>query len=116
MAPTADVVAAADRDGRLIGYHYEGWRHGWIGKEMSEEMALGTPAPVSASGIARIVNKVNAAGMRAIPYRRLVNHHVDARHGFLRGNPLRAPLDLAISFASEQMVDELARAGGPGSG
>ncbi|KIF66096.1 hypothetical protein HY68_37580 [Streptomyces sp. AcH 505] len=108
VAHTADVVAAADRDGRLIGYHYEGWHHGWIGKEMSEEMALGTPAPVSASGIARIVNKVNAAGMYAIPHRRLVNHHVDARHGFLRGNPLRAPLDLAISFASEQMVDELA--------
>jgi CO/xanthine dehydrogenase Mo-binding subunit len=108
VAHTADVEVAADKDGRLIGYRYDGWHHGWIGKEMSEEMALGTPAPVSTSGIARIVNRVNAGGMYAIPHRRLVNHHVDARGGFLRGNPLRAPLDLAISFASEQALDELA--------
>jgi nicotinate dehydrogenase subunit B len=108
VAHTADVHVAADKNGKLTGYRYDGWHHGWIGKEMSEEMALGTPAPLSGSGIARIVNKVNAGGMYAIPHRRLVNHHVDARQGFLRGNPLRAPLDLAISFASEQAIDEVA--------
>lgn len=108
VAHTADVQIAADKDGKLTGYRYDGWHHGWIGKEMSEEMALGTPAPLSGSGIARIVNKVNAGGMYAIANRRLINHHVDARQGFLRGNPLRAPLDLAISFGSEQAIDEIA--------
>lgn len=108
VAHAAELQVAADRDGHLLAYQYDGWHHGWIGKEMSEEMALRTPAPPAVSGLARIVNKVNAGGMYTIPHRRLVNHHVDAAHGFLRGNPLRAPLELAISFASEQVLDELA--------
>lgn len=112
VSHAADVQIGADKNGRLVAYRYDGWHHGWIGKEMSEEMAFGTPAPVSESGIARIVNKVNAGGMYAIPNRQLRNHHVDVARGFLRGNPLRAPLDLAISFASEQALDELAAMAG----
>jgi nicotinate dehydrogenase subunit B len=55
------------------------------------------------------VNKANAGAMYDIPNRLLNNHHISAHDGFLRGNPLRSPVDLAISFASEQSIDELAR-------
>lgn len=108
-AHLAELQVAADRHGKLVGYQYDGWQHGWIGTEMSEEMALGTPAPPAGPGPARVVNKANAGAMYDIPNRLLNNHHISAHDGFLRGNPLRSPVDLAISFASEQSIDELAR-------
>jgi nicotinate dehydrogenase subunit B len=46
--------------------------------------------------------------MYDIPNRLINNHHVSAKDGFLRGSALRSPIDLAISFASEQLIDELA--------
>lgn len=107
-AHLADVKIAADRHGKLLAYQYDGWQHGWIGSEMSHELALGTKAPYAPSGPARVVNKANAGAMYAIPGRRLNNHHISASDGFLRGNPLRSPVDLAISFASEQTIDEVA--------
>lgn len=108
-AHLADVRVAADKQGKIVAYQYDGWQHGWIGTEMSEEMALGTPAPASPSGPARVVNKANAGAMYVIPNKLLNNHHVAASDGYLRGNPLRSPVDLAISFASEQSIDELGR-------
>ncbi|MFS8979280.1 molybdopterin-dependent oxidoreductase [Cupriavidus necator] len=107
-AHLADIKVCADADGRITGYQYDGWQHGWIGTEMTEELALGTPAPDPKSGPARIVNKANAGAMYDIDNRLLNNHHISGKDHFLRGNPLRSPLDLAISFASEQMVDDLA--------
>jgi len=109
---SASVRVCADTDGRLTGYTYDGWQQGWVGIEMTEELALGTEPPNPPSGIARTVNKVNAGSMYDIPNRLLTNHHVWAKSGFLRGNPLRSPVDLAISFASEQAIDELARLAG----
>lgn len=106
---SATVRACADAQGQMTGYGYDGWQQGWIGVEMTEELALGTPVPDPPSGIARMVNKVNAGSMYDMANRRLTNHHVWAKGRFLRGNPLRSPVDLGISFASEQVVDELAR-------
>lgn len=109
---TATVRLSADQSGRMTGYAYDGWQQGWIGIEMTEELALGTEPADPPSGISRRVNKVNAGSMYDVPNRLLTNHHVWAKAGFLRGNPLRSPVDLAISFASEQAVDELARLAG----
>lgn len=99
---------AADARGKIVAYQYDGWQHGWINTEVSEEMALGTEAIDPPSGPARVVNKANAGGMYDIPNRLINNHHVSAKDGFLRGSALRSPIDLAISFASEQLIDELA--------
>lgn len=104
----AQTRVAADAQGKLVAYQYDGWQHGWVNTEMSEEMAQGTEAIDPPSGPARVVNKFNAGAMYDIPNRLLNNHHVSAKHGFLRGSALRSPIDLAISFASEQLIDELA--------
>jgi nicotinate dehydrogenase subunit B len=104
----AQARIAADAQGKLLAYQYDGWQHGWINTEVSEELALGTEAIVPPSGPARVVNNANAGGMYDIPNRLLNNHHVSAKDGFLRGSALRSPIDLAISFASEQLIDELA--------
>lgn len=106
---SATIRVSADKDGRLTGYAYDGWQQGWVATEMTEELALGTDVQNPPSGISRTVNKVNAGSMYDIPHRLLTNHHVWAKSQFLRGSPLRSPVDLAISFASEQAIDELAR-------
>jgi nicotinate dehydrogenase subunit B len=59
-----------------------------------------------------MVNKVTTTGIYAVPNRRLVNHHVSGLEGYLKGSYLRSPLDISFSFASEQTIDELARAAG----
>jgi hypothetical protein len=46
--------------------------------------------------------------MYALPNWRIVNHRVPGLHGYFKGAPLRSPLDLAISFGAEQVIDELA--------
>jgi nicotinate dehydrogenase subunit B len=45
-----------------------------------------------------------------MPNVRLINHHVPGLDGYLKGGNLRSPMDLSISFASEQTIDELAHA------
>jgi CO/xanthine dehydrogenase Mo-binding subunit len=47
--------------------------------------------------------------MYRIPNRRVVSHAIPML-GLLKGSPLRSPLDMALSFASEQTIDELAHA------
>jgi CO/xanthine dehydrogenase Mo-binding subunit len=46
--------------------------------------------------------------MHTLPNWRIVNHRVPGLEGFLKGQSLRSPLDIAISFGSEQVIDELA--------
>jgi CO/xanthine dehydrogenase Mo-binding subunit len=45
-----------------------------------------------------------------MPNVRLINHHVPGLDGYLKGGNLRSPMDLSISFAAEQTIDELAHA------
>ncbi len=45
-AHLADVRAAANADGRLVGFEYHGWQHGWnFVVEPSEELALDAKIP-----------------------------------------------------------------------
>jgi nicotinate dehydrogenase subunit B len=62
------------------------------------------------SGRARLVNKETLSAVYAMPNVRLINHHVSGLDGYLKGGNLRSPMDLSISFASEQTIDELAHA------
>ena len=54
------------------------------------------------------VNGITAGGVYNVPNRKVVNRTVNGFEGYLKGSFLRSPLDLSISFASEQVVDELA--------
>jgi CO/xanthine dehydrogenase Mo-binding subunit len=106
----ADVRAGVDAEGNLLAFEYHGWHHGWNTAETSQELALGGPVQPPVSGRARLVNKETLSAVYAMPNVRLVNHHVPGLDGYLKGGNLRSPMDLSISFASEQTIDELAYA------
>ena len=102
--------AGVDTDGNIVGFEYHGWHHGWATAETSQELAFGGPVQPPVSGRARLVNKETLSAVYAMPNVRLINHHVPGLDGYLKGGNLRSPMDLSISFASEQAIDELAHA------
>ena len=53
------------------------------------------------------ISTANIGGIYAAPNVRTVNHQVPGAP-FLKGGWLRSPLDLSMSFASEQAIDQLA--------
>ncbi len=109
-AHVGEVRIGADQSGRLTLYEYNGWHHGWMIEETSEYLATGQPVHEFDKGAGSLfVNKFDAGGMYDIPNRLLVNHAVSGLDGYLKGANLRSPLDLSYSFASEQLIDRLAR-------
>jgi len=106
-AHVGEVRAAANAEGKIIAYEYQGWQHNWSLVETSEQLATGKPiAEWPGSGV-QGVSTLNCAGMYDIPNLRLVNHKLPAAD-YLKGGWLRSPLDLSFSFASEQAIDQLA--------
>jgi nicotinate dehydrogenase subunit B len=111
-AHVAEVRAGVDRDGRIVAYEYQGWQHGWHVIETSQELAQLTKPSERVSGSNSItVNPVSTGAMYAIANRRVISHAVPMQ-GLLKGSPLRSPMDMHYSFASEQIIDELAHASG----
>ncbi len=106
-AHVGEVKVAADKDGRLVGYQYDGWQHNWSLVEASEQLAMGTAAGEWPTFSSQQVATQTCGGMYAIPNLKLVNHHVPGQ-GYLRGAWLRSPLDLSFAFTSEQAIDQLA--------
>jgi nicotinate dehydrogenase subunit B len=106
-AHVGEVRAAADANGKLVGYEYHGWQHHWSNVETSEQLALSKPAAEWQPNPAMQVNPLCCGGMYDIPNVRLVNHHVPGL-SWLKGGWLRSPLDLSFSFTSEQAIDQLA--------
>ena len=108
-AQLAEIRVAMDTAGKLQGYEFHGWQHGWTIVETSEQLALGTPAADTSGPIAQEVSPFNLGAMYKIPSRLLVNHRIPGIDGYLKASNLRSPLDIAFSFASEQTIDELAQ-------
>ena len=107
-AQLAQVRAGIDADGRIIAYTYDGWQHGWHVNETSTELAMQTPPAERAAGtLSIVVNRISTGSMYRVPNRRIVSHAVPMV-GLLKGSPLRSPLDMALCFASEQTIDDLA--------
>ena len=106
-AHVGEVRAAADSDGRIVAYEYNGWQHNWAVVETSAQLAFGTQAAERDGGAAQQVSPLNLGSMYDVPNLKLVNHRVPGL-GYLKGGWLRSPLDLSFSFASEQAIDELA--------
>ena len=107
-AHLADVRAGIDAGGKLVAYEYHGWQHGWMVNETTHELALLTPPKERTTGAGSIpVNRMSTGSMYAVANRRVVSHAVPMV-GYLKGAPLRSPLDLSFAFASEQTIDDLA--------
>jgi CO/xanthine dehydrogenase Mo-binding subunit len=106
-AHVGEVRAAANAEGKIVAYEYHGWQHNWCTVETSDQLALGT-APAERPGAgAQGINPLTLASMYEIPNLKLVNHRVNGLE-YLKGAWLRSPLDLSLSFASEQAIDQLA--------
>jgi CO/xanthine dehydrogenase Mo-binding subunit len=109
-AQVARVRAGIDADGKIIAYTYDGWQHGWHVNETSSELAMQTaPAERTAGSFSIVVNRISTGSMYRAANRRVVSHAIPMV-GLLKGSPLRSPLDMALSFASEQTIDDLAHA------
>jgi len=106
-AHVGEVRAAADAAGKIVAYEYHGWQHNWSLLETSEQLAYGKSAAEWPGAAAQGVSAANTAGIYATPNLRIVNHQVPGT-AYLKGGWLRSPLDLSVSFASEQAIDELA--------
>ncbi len=105
-AHVGEVRAAADANGKIIAYEYEGWHHNWSNVETTSQLT-GVPAAEWATAAAQQVNPLACGGMYNIPNIRLVNHKVNGLE-YLKAAWLRSPLDLSFSFTSEQAIDQLA--------
>jgi len=103
-----EVRAAADANGKIVAYEYQGWQHGWINTETSAQLTGVPPTewPGAGTGV-QGVNRLTCGGMYDIPNLRLVNHKL-AVTSYLKAGWLRSPLDLSFAFASEQAIDQLA--------
>jgi CO/xanthine dehydrogenase Mo-binding subunit len=107
-AHLADVRAAADGEGNLVAYEYQGWQHGWTVRATVHDVALGKTSAERTGGTDSItVNPISTGSMYRVANRRVISHAVPME-GLLRGAALRSPLDLNYGFASEQTIDELA--------
>jgi nicotinate dehydrogenase subunit B len=106
-AHVGTVRVAADANGELLSYQYEGRQHHWNLVETTEQSALGTAAAEWPAFPAMQLNPLVLGGMYRIPNIRLLNHHLDGRN-YLKGAWLRSPLDLHFAFISEQAIDDLA--------
>jgi CO/xanthine dehydrogenase Mo-binding subunit len=107
-AHLSDVRAGIDAAGKLVAYEYHGWQHGWVVNETTHELSLMTPPKERTTGAGSIpVNRMSTGSMYAVANRRVVSHAVPMV-GYLKGAPLRSPLDLSFAFASEQTIDDLA--------
>jgi CO/xanthine dehydrogenase Mo-binding subunit len=111
-AHIAEVRAGIDAAGKIVAYEYQGWQHGWHVIETSQELAQLTPPQERTGGSnSIIVNRMSTGAMYAIPNRRVTSHAIPML-GLLKGSPLRSPMDMHYSFASEQVVDDLAHKAG----
>jgi CO/xanthine dehydrogenase Mo-binding subunit len=103
-----EVRAAADANGKIVAYEYQGWQHGWINTETSAQLTGVPPSewPGAGTGV-QGVNRLTCGGMYDIPNLKLVNHKLPVT-SYLKAGWLRSPLDLSFAFASEQAIDQLA--------
>ena len=107
-AHLCDVRAAADANGKIVAYEYQGWQHGWYILETAQELSGNLKVPEPVLSQAAIVNRFNAGAMYDIPNKLLINHGVSGLGGYVKGSYLRSPVDISLSFGSEQVIDELA--------
>ncbi len=108
MAHTADVKIACDANGKIVAYEYHGWQHNFTAGDTTE-ILVGTKKPGEGDGIrAQGPTLFNTGDQYTLPNWRIVNHRVPGMNGYFKAAPLRSPLDIALSFAGEQTIDDVA--------
>ncbi len=106
-AHIGQVKIAADTFGKLLSYEYAGWQHHWSLVDTTLQSANNVPAAEWPAMAAQQINPLVLGGQYQIPNILLVNHHVPGL-AYLKGAWLRSPLDLSMTFVSEQAIDDLA--------
>ena len=111
-AQVTDIRAGIDANGKIVGYDYASWQHGWTQVvESATQLAGVTAIPATpANGNADATSRRRRS--TTIPNRRVTSKRVDGYKGFLKGIWLRAPAAPQSLFASEQMIDALAHEAG----
>ena len=104
-----DIQAGIDAKGNIVAYSYTSYQHGWTQViESATQLAGVAPIPpVAPTGSA---DTVNSGSMYRIPNYQVTSKSVDGYKGFLKGIWMRAPGAPQAVFASEQMIDALAKA------
>ena len=109
-AHAIDLTAGVDANGKIVGYDFTAWLHGWTQSiETAAELA-GVPLP--ATPPLQNADTVSSGSFYAIPNRRVTSKRVNGYAGFMKGTYLRAPQAPQSLFAAESMIDELAHAAG----
>jgi nicotinate dehydrogenase subunit B len=108
QAHTGDVKIACDAKGKIVAYEYHGWQHNFTAGD-TPEILTGVRNPGEGEGIrAQGPTLFNTGDQYTIPNWRIVNHRVPGMDGYFKAAPLRSPMDIALSFAGEQTLDEVA--------
>jgi nicotinate dehydrogenase subunit B len=103
-----ELRGAVDAKGKIVGFEYVSYLQPGTSIESTDEHT-GTPIPTPGRGNADVNN---TGAQYAIANRRVVGKSLPLLSGYFKSAPLRAPGALQATFASEQMVDELAFAAG----
>ena len=108
QAHSADVKIACDANGKIVAYEYHGWQHNFTAGDTTE-ILTGSKKPGEGDGIrAQGPTLFNTGDQYTLPNWRIVNHRVPGMRGYFKAAPLRSPIDIALSFAGEQVIDEVA--------
>jgi CO/xanthine dehydrogenase Mo-binding subunit len=103
-AQLMDLRGGIDANGRLVAYDYTVLAQPGTSLDLTQEL-LGsmypTPGTVNPSS-------ANTAPMYDIPHKRLTGKTLPLFEGYFENGPLRDPAGPQTSFASEQLIDELA--------
>lgn len=101
-----DVKAGIDGNGKLVGFDYTSWQQGWMSIETTQEL-IGVPVNDSTGN----ADTDNSAAQYAVANRRVTSKSVPNRQGNLpKVVWLRAPGAPQAVFATEQTIDDLAKA------
>ena len=106
-AQVIDVKAGIDSTGKLVGFDYTSWQQGWMSVETTQEL-IGTPV-TDPTGRA---DTDNSAAQYAVKNRRVTSKSVSSYGGnaLPKAVWLRAPGAPQALFATEQTIDDLAKA------
>jgi CO/xanthine dehydrogenase Mo-binding subunit len=107
-AQLTDVRGAIDAKGKIVGYEYTAWAIPYYSLDTAREL-IGQPIPTPGLGSADVAS---AGAQYELPNRRVTGKSLPLFNGYLKSTFLRAPLAPQATFASEQLIDELAHAAG----
>jgi nicotinate dehydrogenase subunit B len=105
-AQLTDIKAGVDAKGKIVAYDYSVYAIPYFSMESTQELT-GSPIPKPGAGRPDVDN---TGAQYKIANRRVTGKSLPLLEGYLKTIHLRAPLAPQSTFASEQMIDELAHA------